>query len=51
MPREASRINLKVKRVWVERIQDITYADMLTEGTLDWESNPWVWCCEFEVVK
>ena len=71
MPRYASRITLKVKRVWVERIQDISAEDCKKEGlqfmighniknhfhTLwkscgyEWDSNPWVWCCEFEVVK
>lgn len=84
MPRWASRINLKVKRVWGERIQDIAYLDCLAEGTpdrtyhvddhwpnessvgevkiwefselwkscgYDWDSNPWVWACEFEVMK
>ena len=32
MPREAARIFLKVKYVWVERLQDITYKDMAAEG-------------------
>ena len=79
MPRWASRTNLKVKRVWVERVQDITTDDVVAEGMLTfsrnpddlifpirnfrrlWDSiyekkgfgvdaNPWVWCCEFEVV-
>lgn len=86
MPRHASRINLKVKRVWVERIQDISEEDCVKEGIptvelsigiayrnlnsnisyqnpktpfrdlwescgYDWESNPFVWCCEFEVME
>ena len=32
MPRWASRINLLVKRVWVDRVQDITAADAKAEG-------------------
>ncbi|MCM8532492.1 MAG: hypothetical protein NE330_15110 [Lentisphaeraceae bacterium] len=88
MPRSASRINLKVKRVWIERVQDITEEDVTKEGIakpsegdwksydedwpeweisakrsfaslwdsiykpqgLSWDSNPWVWACEFEVM-
>ena len=33
MLREFCRLRLRVKRVWVERVQD---------------KNDWVWCCEFE---
>ena len=77
MPRDASRINLKVKRVWVERVQDISVSDCVQEGIsgpdgvisgsdeeiktsfknlwescgYDWDTNPFVWCCEFEVMK
>ena len=87
-PRWASRITLKVKRVWVERVQDISNCDAKAEGVTiqpqfwyqgeefmdydelntrneyrcefnelwqsiykNWDDNPWVWCCEFEVVK
>jgi len=89
MPRSASRLNLLVKRVWVERVRDISEEDAKAEGvyvhntdhvygwTTDddntihtyakwafgslwdgiyaskgygWDDNPWVWCCEFEVV-
>lgn len=85
MPRESSRILLKVNRQWVERIQNISVLNCINEGInhdadleelamikaigdgddrhkevfadlwescgYDWDSNPWVWCCEFEVVK
>jgi hypothetical protein len=92
MPRAASRITLTVKRVWVERVQDITEEGVVAEGVrvphtlgeslmpdamrerawasaraearrrfarrwdsvhagkgLGWDTNPWVWACEFEV--
>jgi hypothetical protein len=32
MPRWASRITLEVKRVWVERVQDSTMDDLVSEG-------------------
>jgi len=32
--KEASRITLKVKRVWVERVQEITEGDALEEGII-----------------
>lgn len=83
MPRWASRITLKVARVTVHRLQDITGRDIMAEGvdngisnpTMNarWEnmqrmafkdlwdsiygqdfpliSNPWVYACEFEVIK
>jgi hypothetical protein len=81
MPRWACRITLEVKRVWVERVQDITYESACSEGirhaTMEygiragapegsmrggfsnlwqsiygnWLDNPWVWCCEFEVLR
>jgi hypothetical protein len=75
---EASRINLKVKRVWVELIHDISEKDAKAEGVdpcfneeygptgiefrnrfqqlwnsiyNNWQSNPWVWACEFERIE
>lgn len=40
MPKRFARIWLKVNRVWVERVQDISD-----------DANPWVWACEFERVE
>jgi hypothetical protein len=85
MPRWASRINLRITNVRVERVQDIDDTDALAEGVTlpsapcgdcsclemrgayrcgfsclwdsinanrgySWDSNPWVWVIEFEVV-
>ena len=84
---QGARIWLKVGRVWVERVQDISAFDCFGEGIhgsgaqwatgaddnaaykstprlafsylwdsiyaakgLGWDSNPYVWCCEFERV-
>ena len=83
-------VNIKIVRVWVERVQDISSYDARAEGVYTshcanspgcgasdcsscrpkhqiedfqelwdsiysekapWSSNPWVWCCEFEVAK
>ncbi|MCK5581901.1 MAG: hypothetical protein KAJ18_11585 [Candidatus Omnitrophica bacterium] len=101
MLRKDSRLTLKVKRVWVERVQNIDELRALNEGIKElsncsppnysktekqymggdcvgfktakdafsylwdsiynqqkdirknfpWESNPWVWACEFSVIK
>ncbi len=50
MHRWACRLFLTVKRVWVERVQDITDKDLwdsLYPGS--WDRNDMVWCTEFEV--
>jgi hypothetical protein len=64
MPRWAARLHLAVVRVRVQRVQQISEADVKAEGfeTLDafrltwivingigsWDSNPWVWVVDFE---
>lgn len=81
MDRHQSRITLEVKRVWVERVQEIRQGDIEAEGMrisdgpvcdayadakddfrrlwdsinaskgYDWDTNPRVWCVEFERVE
>jgi len=93
MPYNVCRITLEVKRIWVERVQDISEGDAYSEGILEcdgmldevsickfagklnesfeeprpwfatlwdsinasrgygWDSNPWVWCVEFERIN
>lgn len=65
MPKKAARIFLKVKDVYVERLQDITEEQARKEGFSDkfmfmviWDEiyknalhNPWVWVIEFERVE
>ncbi|WP_337025217.1 hypothetical protein [Pantoea anthophila] len=64
MPRWASRITLEITGVRVERLQDISGADMQAEGMRwreefpclweaiygadSWQANPWVWVVEFK---
>jgi hypothetical protein len=64
MPRWASRIDLEITGVRVERLKDISDADCKEEGALgrveysllwesingkdSWDKNPWVWVIEFK---
>lgn len=87
MPRNASRIDLLIKNIRVERIKDISEKDAKAEGVVPsayesvdkygkyyselshvlsfarlwnsiyakrghgWNSNPWVWVVEFEIIQ
>ena len=78
--KESARMRVRILRVWVEKVRDISYLDIMAEGFVGfcdgtswaqsprecfgetWDgiykkrgfgisSNPWVWACEFEVIK
>lgn len=48
MPRWASRINLEITNVRVERMQE--GGDREFWGEEQWNQNPWVWVIEFKVI-
>jgi hypothetical protein len=47
MPRWASRIDLRVKRVWVERVEDISEEDAKAEGVEYTKDGPLRWHVRF----
>lgn len=49
MPRWASRLNLLIKELSVERLQD--GGDREFWGEEQWAQNPWVWKIEFEKIN
>jgi len=67
MPRWASRIDLEITGVRVERLNKISVADAVAEGTDgvpaykelweglegvgSWDTNPWVWVLDFRRVR
>lgn len=75
MPRNASRLTLKIQNIRVEQLHDINENDAKAEGVsqdsetgsyvdkfmclwdsingkrFPWDSNPWVWVIEFDVIK
>jgi hypothetical protein len=57
MPKEVCRLRLEVTDIRVERLQDISEEDAISEGiesyktdheANSWKSNPWCWVVEFE---
>jgi hypothetical protein len=62
MPRWASRLTLEITEVRVQRLQEITTAEAISEGfesredfamfwkADEWNANPWVWALTFKVV-
>lgn len=50
MPRSVARLFLRVTKVRVERLQDISGENVAKRG-YGYANNPWVWVIEFKVIK